>query len=393
MRLAEKAIKELAPPAKGNRITYDDEVAGFGVRVTRSAARAFVLNYVVDGRERRLTIGAWPVWSATGARRRAKELRIRIDQGEDPLGESQQRRREPTFAEVAAEYLENHAAKKKSGHADKLYLDRDVLPTWGHLKAGDIRRRDVIRLVETKARSTPIAGNRLLGIVRKLFGWAVERELVAANPCLQVRAPARENRVDRVLSEDEIHRFWHALDSTAMSAECRQALRLMLATGQRSGEVCGMLWDEVDIERRLWSIPSERSKNGLAHRVPLTDTALELLRQAPRWGRFVCPSSRGPGAVTVAGVSNAVKANREHFGVAKFTPHDLRRTVASQIAALGVDRLVVGKILNHVDRGVTAIYDRHGYDSEKRKALEMWDVKLSAIISGEAPAKVVAIDD
>ena len=146
MRLTEKTIKELVPPAKGNRITYDDEVPGFGIRVTRLGARAFVLNYVVEGRERRLTIGAWPVWSATGARRRAKELRIRIDQGEDPLGESQGRRQEPTFAEVATEYLENHAAKKKSGHADKLYLDRDVLPSWGHLKAGDIRRRDVIRL-------------------------------------------------------------------------------------------------------------------------------------------------------------------------------------------------------------------------------------------------------
>ena len=392
MRLTEKTIKELVPPAKGNRITYDDEVPGFGIRVTRSGARAFVLNYVVEGRERRLTIGAWPVWSATGARRRAKELRIRIDQGEDPLGESQQRRSEPTFAEVATEYLENHAAKKKSGHADKLYLDRDVLPSWGHLKAGDIRRRDVIRLVEAKAKATPIAGNRLLGIIRKLFGWAVERDLLATNPCLEVRAPARENRGDRVLSEDEIYRVWHALDTAAMASECRLAVRLMLALGQRSGEVSGMLWDEVDIERRIWSIPAGRSKNGLAHRVPLTDTALELLGQAPRWGRFVCPSSRGPGAVTVAGVSNAVKANREHFGVAKFTPHDLRRTVASQIAALGFGRVVVGKILNHVDRGVTAIYDRHGYDAEKRKALDAWDRKLQAIVGGEAPAKLVAID-
>ena len=392
MRLTEKTIKELVPPAKGNRITYDDEVPGFGIRVTRLGARAFVLNYVVEGRERRLTIGAWPVWSATGARRRAKELRIRIDQGEDPLGESQGRRQEPTFAEVATEYLENHAAKKKSGHADKLYLDRDVLPSWGHLKAGDIRRRDVIRLVEAKAKATPIAGNRLLGIIRKLFGWAVERDLLATNPCLGVRAPARENRGDRVLSEDEIYRVWQALDSAAMAAECRLAVRLMLALGQRSGEVCGMLWGEVDIEGRMWSIPAERSKNGLAHRVPLTDTALELLRQAPRWGRFVCPSSRGPGAVTVAGVSNAVKANLSHFGVAKFRPHDLRRTVASQIAALGFGRVVVGKILNHVDRGVIAIYDRHGYDSEKRKALDGWDHRLRSIVSGEAPAKVVAID-
>ena len=392
MRLTEKTIKELVPPAKGNRITYDDEVPGFGIRVTRSGARAFVLNYVVEGRERRLTIGAWPVWSATGARRRAKELRIRIDQGEDPLGESQQRRSEPTFAEVATEYLENHAAKKKSGHADKLYLDRDVVPSWGHLKAGDIRRRDVIRLVEAKAKATPIAGNRLLGIIRKLFGWAVERDLLATNPCLGVRAPARENRGDRVLSEDEIYRVWHALDSAAMAAECRLTVRLMLALGQRSGEVCGMLWEEVDIEARVWSIPAGRSKNGLAHRVPLTDTALELLGQAPRWGRLVCPSSRGPGAVTVAGVSNAVKANLGHFGVAKFTPHDARRTVASQIAALGFGRVVVGKILNHVDRGVIAIYDRHGYDSEKRQALDAWDAKLRSIITGDAPVKVVAID-
>lgn len=394
MRLTEKTIKALERPERGNRITYDDEVRGFGVRVTTGGHRAFILNYRTEGRERRLTIGSWPAWSATGARRRAKDLRVLIDRGEDPLGEKQERRSAPTVANITAEYLERHASKKKTGHTDRLYIERDVLPKWGSLKAKDIRRRDVIRLVETKAQTTPIAGNYLLSVIRTVFNWAVERELVETNPCWGVKPPAKKVSRDRVLSEDEIRIVWAKLDDARMGPESRLAVRFMLTTGQRSGEVCGLTWDELDEGREWWGIPKERSKNGLAHRVPLTVLSRELLKRGAKGSRYVFQSSRGPTALTVAGLSNAVRSNIGHFGVAPFTPHDLRRTVASHLASLGVGRFTLARILNHTDRAVTGIYDRYSYDKEKRKALQKWDRKLRQIINRETTNdKVVAINE
>ncbi len=218
MRLTEKVIKALEPPRSGNRITYDGDIPGFGLRVTKGGAKSFILNYRIDGRERRLTLGSWPAWNATGARRRAKELRTSIDRGDDPLDDKQQRRAAASFAAIANEYLDRHAAKKKSGHADRLYLERDVLPEWGNRKAREIQRRDVIRLVENKAQATPkgIAGNYLLSVIRGVFNWAIERDLVEANPCWRVKPPAQHHARDRVLSEVEIRLVWQNLTEAAI---------------------------------------------------------------------------------------------------------------------------------------------------------------------------------
>lgn len=395
MRLTEKVIKALEPPRRGNRITYDGDIPGFGLRVTKGGAKSFILNYRIDGRERRLTLGSWPAWNATGARRRAKELRTSIDRGDDPLDDKQQRRAAASFAAIAGEYLDRHAAKKKSGHTDRLYLERDVLPEWGNRKAREIQRRDVIRLVENKAQATPkgIAGNYLLSVIRGVFNWAIERDLVEANPCWRVKPPAQHHARDRVLSEVEIRLVWQKLNEAAMCSQARLAVRFLLATGQRSGEVLGLCLEELDESREWWTIPKERSKNGLAHRVPITLLARELLQQASPTSRYAFPSPHGgeARALTVSGLSNAVRNNLEHFDVEEFTPHDLRRTVASQMGSLGVDRLAIGKVLNHAEKGVTAVYDRHSYDEQKRAALTRWERKLRVILSGETAEKVVSI--
>jgi len=186
MQLNETAVRKLPSPATGYTIFRDDEMTGFAVRVTGNGAKSFVLGYTIDGRERRMTIGKYPNWSATAARQRVKELRQQIDRGIDPLGEKQQRRKAPTFADIAKEYWERHAVNKKSGQAYAAVLDRDVLPVWGKRKAEDIRRRDVIALVEAKAKSAPVGANRLLELVRGMFNWAISRDLLEYNPCIQV---------------------------------------------------------------------------------------------------------------------------------------------------------------------------------------------------------------
>jgi integrase len=173
-----------------------------------------------------------------------------------------------------------------------------------------------------------------------------------------------------------------------MSPDVRTVLRFILTTAQRPGEVCAMEWGEID--GQWWTVPSEKAKNGLSHRVHLAKAARELLDGRKRESRWVFPSRRGADKpIEVNALAHALR-NNDGLGMVHFTPHDLRRTAASHMAGAGVPRLVVKKILNHVERDITAVYDRHGYDAEKKAALEKWARKLREILSGKA-AKVVAI--
>ena len=389
-RLTEKEIRTLPTPEKGNRIYFDDIVGGFGIRVTASGTKAFVFDYRVNRRHRRLTIGRYPSWNATAARERAKKLKLQVDRGRDPLGEKEEGRAAPTLADVAAEYLERYASKKKSGFRDKQYLTRDVLPSWGNRKAADIKRRDVLELIERKAEQAPISANRLLACIRKVFNWAISRDLLDTNPCSQVPAPGIEKRRDRVLTEAEIAAFWDGLDSAPMRGEVRTALRLILVTSQRPGEVCEI--ELADLNGDWWTVPAAKAKNGLSHRVPLSALAQEQLqprREATE--RWLFPSPRGNAPIQVNALSVPLR-NNNHFGLERFTPHDLRRTAATMMASMGTDRLTLSKILNHVETGVTSVYDRATYDREKRRALERWERKLRSIIGGELDTeKVVSI--
>jgi integrase len=207
------------------------------------------------------------------------------------------------------------------------------------------------------------------------------REIVEFNPCAGIEKLSKERPRDRVLSGKEIVDLWAALDEEPLRIAGRY--KLMLLTAQRGGEVRHMRWQDIDLNDGWWTIPGEFAKNGLSHRVPLSDPACELLRQLHKkatddiWA-FPSPTADGP-------VRSNTKANarlRRKSGV-EFRPHDLRRTAASMMAGeLGIDRLTLAKILNHVDTGVTAVYDRHGYDREKRDALNAWGTRLKVIISG-----------
>ena len=389
-RLTEKEIRTLPTPEKGNRIYFDDIVGGFGIRVTASGTKAFVFDYRVNRRQRRLTIGRYPSWNATAARERAKKLKLQVDRGRDPLGEKEETRTAPAFADVAAEYLERYASKKKSGFRDKQYLTRDVLPSWGNRKAADIKRRDVLELIERKAEQAPISANRLLACIRKVFNWAISRDLLDTNPCSQVPAPGIEKRRDRVLTEAEIAAFWDGLDSAPVRDEVRTALRLILVTSQRPGEVCEI--ELADLNGDWWTVPAAKAKNELSHRVPLSVLAQEQLqprREATE--RWLFPSPRGDAPIQVNALSVPLR-NNNHFGLERFTPHDLRRTAATMIASMGTDRLTLSKILNHVETGVTSVYDRATYDGPKKAALTKWERKLRSIISGELDTeKVVSI--
>jgi integrase len=388
LKLNEQVIKSAALPERGYVLLRDAELPGFALRVMASGARAFVLNYTANGVGRRMKIGRWPAWTAAAAREHAKELRRRIDLGDDPLMEKQARRDAMTVSELAREYIERHASKKKSGKLFAAYIERDVLPAWGKWKAEDVRRRDVIQLVEKKADSTPVAGCMLLSVVRAMFNWAIEKDLIEQNPAARVKPPAETRPRDRWLTEAEICQVWSRLDAARMAPESRRALKLILITAQRPGEVLSM--EHAEVDRDWWIISADKSKNGKQHTVPLSSLALETIAECEP-GRWLFPSPSTPGHVSVPGLGNAVAENQAHFGIPRWTPHDLRRTAATHMAKNDVPRFIIERVLNHSDGSIGSIYDRHSYDREKRAALEKWERELRRIIGQPSKAKVVEL--
>lgn len=394
MRLTERTIKRLSPPESGYVIAWDDELKGLGVRVTAAGAKSFIVNYRTrDGRQRRATVGRFPGTSATAARRRAQELLAGVTLGSDPVEEEQKRRNEMTLGGLVDLYQEKHLAKLSSGGEAARYLRSDVLPCLGSkTRASAVTRRAIRDMVRKKAAAAPVASNRLLTHVKGMFAWGVEEEHIQGDPAAGIKrvAPKERSRA-RFLSEEEIRRVWDALPTAGrMSSSIRSALRLILITGQRPGKVAGMRWAEIDTKNGWWHLPAERTKAGREHRVPLLGLALVELETRGEGDEWVFPGTAGH--ILRLALSHAVRRYQKHFGIPHWTPHDLRRTATTHLAKLKVDRLIIKLILNHSDKSVTAAYDQYSYDDEKRQALAKWDRKLQAIIGGEVPAKVVAID-
>ena len=373
---------------------FDENLSGFGLRVGKAGKKTWFVMYRIKGHrtKKRLTLKKkYPQLSLKDARIEAKANLVKADRGEDPAGEKQKLKKAPALADLANEYLEKYAVHKKSIYEDQRIIAKDLIPAWGTRKAKDIKRRDVLRLLDRIVdRGAPIQANRTLALTRKIYNWGISRDLVENNPCLQIKMPSQEHQRDRVFSEDEIKALWGAFEQVGPIME--SLFKLHLVTAQRGGEVMTMQWRDIDLDSGWWTIPAEHSKNGLAHRVPLSGLALDILKQMEAISgndKWIFPSP-----VKKCGhISNVQKTAlkiREYSGVADFKPHDLRRTAASLMTGMNISRLTVAKILNHVEQGVTRVYDRYSYDREKRTALDKWARKLEQILTG-AQAKVVNI--
>ena len=400
-KLTDRAVKLLKPRSERFEV-WDSSTPGFGVRVSPAGRKSFIFLYRFEGRARRMTIGVYPRMSLASARTRHAEARELLEEkGRDPGSElvkgKRARREAPSVNDLADEYIERWAKpRKRSWKEDQRILKLDVRPVIGHRKAADIKRRDIIEILDTVMdRGAPIAANRTLAVMRKMFRFGISQDLVPHNPCEAVQTPAEEKQRNRVLTKDEIKVLWKRFEGEelTMSQPIRMCLRLMLVTAQRRNEVITATWADMDLSAGWWTIPETTAKNKLPHRVPLSPLALKLLKAIKQTaGKSNClfPNPSGVAPIRADAVSKAVRRDEEALKVAHFTPHDLRRTAASSIASMGTTRVTIGKILNHVEPGVTATYDRHGYDKEKRKALNAWGRRLESIVTGRT-AKVVEL--
>lgn len=376
---------------------------GFALRVFPSGEKSWVFIYTLHGRKRRMTLGKYPTMSLKKAKsEHRKALDILQNDKKDPALEKQKEKAEArdssTIEGLIEEYLEKHAKpNKRSWEEDQRMLYKDVRPTWGKRKAKDITRRDVIQLLDKiKERGSPIIANRTLACVRRMFNFAIKRALLDASPCVMIEAPAKENRRDRYLSSEEIKIFWHSLDHAPMSDAIKLALKFLLVTAQRKSEVITAEWSEIDFTTNTWTIPATKAKNGLAHRVPLSQLALELLAEIKKISndsRWLFQSERTNAPIRGQSVDHALRRCLHIFeGVKSFCVHDCRRTAVTHMAASRVSGETLSRVLNHAKKGVTEQhYIKHGYDDEKRNALELWAKKLKEIILNKTINNVVQL--
>ena len=270
-------MRALNPPAKGSRITDDEEVRGFGARITAKGATSFVLNYFVAGRERRITIGSFPAWSCSAARARAAELRRQVDAGGDPLAEREAERGAPTLADLVARYLAEVTGTKRAGtQAEDKALLGLVVAEIGRMNLADVKRADLERLHRkvTVERGGPRA-NRLLTAIGAIFARGIAWDLTDANPTKGISRNPEEPR-ERYLRPTSWSACWPRWPSAASS---RAPLRSSCCcwTGARRGEILGALWEQFDLATGVWTKPSTLTKQKKRHRVPLSGPARMLL--------------------------------------------------------------------------------------------------------------------
>jgi integrase len=422
----DRFLKALKPAEPGKRyIVFDAQVPGFGIRVTERCGvgdkGSFVLVARFPGSDNPAPrrIGNYPALSLAKARQIAREWREDLRQGIDPKAKEaerqrqEQRRRADTFEAVFSSFADEHLSTLRTGKDVKRAVEAHVVPHFGRRPLTDIRRADVNELVRELRKSAPIRANRVLAYLKTFFVWAVDQELIEASPATAVKRPSKEVKRDRVLTDWEIRAIWLACGE--LSAFGR-AFRFMLATGQRRSEVGDMTWSEVDRTHGLWTLSRERTKADRAHEVPLSELAQSIIDECPKIGDFVFSTGRSKRAnggepaasVRISGWSKAKSAldklalekgcaiafergEDPPNAIADWHLHDLRRTAATYMARLGVERVVIGKVLNHAEAEVTAVYDRHRYDNEKRRALDLWGERLNTIVDSADSGKIVQL--
>jgi len=396
--LNEAVVKALPIPDHGNRVHFFAGTViqgarvprGFGVRVTSNGARAFVLDYRIRRRQYRYTIGTWPDWSALRAVREARELRQRVDRGENPLDNRAPPPTVKTVAEVIDEFVNRYVnGKLRSAREYERAFSRFVKPAIGKQPIYNVRRSQVTELLDRiEDESGAVMADRTLAYLRKAFNWYAARDDRFVPPIVRgmARTKPRERARDRVLSDEEIRLIWPHLTGTFGAY-----VKTLLFTAQRKDEVSQLAWSEVDAEG-VWTIPAERYKTRRANVVPLSSAARSIIEAQPTIGGcdyvFAGRTHRTP----FSGFSKAKSALDKATGVAGWTLHDLRRTAKTLMVRAGVRPDISERVLGHVITGVEGVYDRHSYLDEKREALE----KLAAMVVGivsSPPGDVVPLNE
>ena len=371
---------------------FDSKTPGLNLRVTAKGIRSWFIVFTSpkDGKRARATIGRYPQTSLARARSKVLEARNYIEEGRDPRDAFAAEVGSMTVGMLIGSYLAKHVRPNlRSAAAIERRFAKNVAPIIGNISVADLHKREINRVVDPiLERGSPVEAARCFEDLRALFRWGVARGDLDHSPMEGMRKPGEAKPRDRVLSDSEIATLWNGLrEALPRSRACQCIIRLCLLTSQRVGEVSGMARGELDLDNRLWLIPGARTKNKHKHTVPLAPPALAIINEAiadAGEGEFLFPDAEGAGPLPAHAVAKTITKAQDRFGLDHWTAHDLRRTVISNMAKLGVAPIVLGHIINHrsvTKAGVTlAHYVQYDYAKEKREALYLWADRLTTLV-------------
>lgn len=371
--LNDKLAASLPAPEKGYQLYFDTQVPGFGVRVTATGARAYILNYRANGVERRMTIGSVQEWQCTTARAEAKRLKKEVYYGSDPLGEKQERRAQPTMGDLVDRFEREYFPRLRPASI-KPYQNatRRIRAAWRHKPVVELTPSDVDAFHNGLSRATPVLANLVLSVLSRTLALAVRWGWTPTNVAKGVERNAETNR-ERYLTPAEIERLSQVLASWP-DRRVANVVRLLMLTGARKGEVLSMRWEHIDAEAGVWTKPASLTKQKKVHRVPLSAAAMAVLSTIDRTSEYVFPSHKGKPLATIQGPwADICKA----AGLVDFRCHDLRHTYASVLVQAGLSLAIVGKLLGHSSPQITQRY-AHLSDSPLRAATE----RASGLLKG-----------
>ena len=399
--LTAAAVGRIKPPVDGQVDHFDAGYPGLALRISYGGSRSWVYFYRWQGKQRRLTLGHWPALELAQAREAWRETRKKLSKGEEPTAT-------PTiaadkFEDVLADWLKRDQGGNRSHDEVKRILHKEVLPAWGQRRIAEIRRREILELIDAVAdRGAVTLARRCHAHLHRLFRWAVGRGVVPSSPMVDLPKPGAEVRRKRVLSDAELALAWHAAQE--ISWPMGSAIQLLMLTSARRAEVGALRWREIDKTRNEIRLEGDRTKNGEPHTIPLSAAARVLIDELPRVAdsEFVFTTT---GKTPISGWSRA-KANidqvmlayarlqaresssgDERVIIAPWRIHDLRRTVATGMERLGIRLQVVEALLGHTAgsrAGVIGIYQRHTYEEEKRIASEKWAMHIAGLVGRKA---------
>jgi integrase len=388
MKLTMNRIDGLdCPASRKDRIVFDDEQRGLGVRITASGGKSYLVQTTFNGCKRRIALGSCGAISLADARLAARDYLGQIARGHDPAALDKKRALDAAFTlrKLIADWQALHLANKKPRYAGE--AARALSKAFRrHLDepASSLDRKAVVRAIDARGTERPQMASRTAAYGKACYAWAVKRGTLSENPFANLPvAPAIKR--DRVLSDAEIAAIWHA---TEEPTPFNGVVRLLLLTGQRLREVAGLTLAELAANGETWTIPGARTKNSRAHIVPLSTPAQDVLRSAPDFDGGLFP---------IGHFTRPKAALDAASGVSDWVLHDLRRTTATGLQRLGVRLEVTEALLNHVSGsrgGIVGVYQRHDWAGEKRAALDAWGAKVLAIAEGrEAHGNIIALPE
>jgi integrase len=374
-------------PDEADRIWFDDAIPGFGLRVRGTGSRSWIFQYKVAQRTRRLVIGNASAIKLGRAREIAGEYHAKVKLGRDPASEKrvQVQRASHSLGALVTRYLDQQRTGLRPGSYREItrHLDKHAAPLHP-LPVDAIDQRAIAeRLSTVEKNSGPVTANRVRASLSAMFAWGMREGLALANPVANTNKRDEKAR-DRVLANSELGAIWQALGDNQYGA----IVKLLMLTGQRANEIAGLRWAELDFDRGVISLPGSRTKNGRPHELPMSAQVRELLESQPKTEGRDLVFGKGDGPFS--GFSRCKEAldaalARNGRPLASWVLHDLRRSVATGMADIGIQPHIIEAVLNHVSGhkgGIAGIYNRAQYAAEKAQALAQWDEHVASIVAG-----------